>query len=153
MKTDLLISSLGMNCSSSASEVQFLQQSERFQAIRLIRLRRREKKKPKVTDLLCNLANLSCAPEEHPTPKCAMETDRESRSGADSKSVITSPEADQHLEPNQNRIPFRQSKEKKRAKRASGVPGERHTQKCSRFERKHSVWCRHHLRRRFNTRS
>lgn len=63
-------------------------------------------------DLLCNLANLSCAPEKHPAPKCAMESDRESHSGAGSHSVITSPKADQHLEPNQNGKPLKQSKKK-----------------------------------------
>lgn len=53
------------------------------------------------------------------------------------KVFITSPKADQHLEPNQNGKPLRQSKVKKKEQR--GSRGELHTQKCSHFERKYFV--------------
>lgn len=70
----------------------------------------RRGKKTKFTDSLCNHPSLSCAPEEHPALKCAIGTDRESRSGAGGQSL----EANQHLQPNLNgkNVKAKQSKEK-----------------------------------------
>lgn len=68
-----------------------------------------------------SLANLSCVPEELPTTKCAIKTDRNSLSCAGRKKMLSmNPKAHLHPQPNQSGKPLPQIREAKIAERRRG---------------------------------